>query len=125
MSKQILHTDNAPKAIGPYSQAVKAQGFLYTSGQLGIDPATGKLCEGVENQAHQAMKNLGAILKEAGLSYAAILKTTVFVTDLKDFAKVNAIYESYFEGAFPARSCVQVAALPLGGQVEIECVAAA
>ena len=125
MSKEILHTDHAPQAIGPYSQAVKAQGFLYTSGQLGIDPATGKLCEGVENQAHQAMKNLGAILKEAGLSYAAILKTTVFVTDLKDFAKVNAIYESYFEGAFPARSCVQVAALPLGGQVEIECVAAA
>ena len=125
MSKEILHTDQAPRAIGPYSQAVKAQGFLYTSGQLGIDPATGKLCEGVENQAHQAMKNLGAILKEAGLTYAAILKTTVFVTDLKDFAKVNAIYESYFEGAFPARSCVQVAALPLGGQVEIECVAAA
>ena len=125
MSKEILHTDHAPRAIGPYSQAVKAQGFLYTSGQLGIDPATGKLCEGVENQAHQAMKNLGAILKEAGLTYAAILKTTVFVTDLKDFAKVNAIYESYFEGAFPARSCVQVAALPLGGQVEIECVAAA
>ena len=95
------------------------------SDTLKIDPATGKLCEGVENQAHQAMKNLGAILKEAGLTYASILKTTVFVTDLKDFAKVNAIYESYFEGAFPARSCVQVAALPLGGQVEIECVAAA
>lgn len=124
MSKEILHTDNAPRAIGPYSQAVKAQGFLYTSGQLGIDPATGKLCEGVEAQAHQAMRNLGAILKEAGLDYSAILKTTVFVTNLKDFAAVNAVYESYFEGAFPARSCVQVAALPLSGQVEIECVAA-
>lgn len=124
MSKEILHTDNAPRAIGPYSQAVKAQGFLYASGQLGIDPATGKLCEGVEAQAHQAMKNLGAILKEAGLDYSAILKTTVFVTNLKDFAAVNAVYESYFEGAFPARSCVQVVALPLGGQVEIECVAA-
>lgn len=124
MSKQVLHTDNAPKAIGPYSQAVKAQGFLYTSGQLGINPATGALAEGVEAQAHQAMKNLGAILQEAGLDYSHILKTTVFVTNLKDFAAVNAIYESYFEGAFPARSCVQVAALPMGGQVEIECVAA-
>jgi len=124
MSKQILHTDNAPKAIGPYSQAVKAQGFLYTSGQLGINPLTGALADGVEAQAHQAMKNLGAILKEAGLDYSNIIKTTVFVTNLKDFAAVNAIYESYFEGSFPARSCVQVAALPLGGQVEIECVAA-
>ena len=124
MSKQIIHSESAPKAIGPYSQAVKINGFLYTSGQLGINPATGKLEEGVENQAHQALKNLGAILKECGLDYANVLKTTVFVQDLKDFAAVNAIYAQYFTGEFPARSCVQVAALPLGGLVEIECIAA-
>lgn len=124
MSKQIIHTENAPKAIGPYSQAVKANGFLYTSGQLGIDAETGKLGACVECQAHQAMKNLGAILKEAGLDYCNIIKTTIFVADLKDFTTVNAVYASYFEGAYPARSCVQVAALPLGGLVEIECIAA-
>jgi len=124
MSKQIIHTENAPKAIGPYSQAVKMGNFLFTSGQLGINPLIGKLEEGVEKQAHAAMKNLGAILKEAGLDYANIVKTTIFVQDLADFAAVNAVYESYFEGAFPARSCVQVAALPLKGLVEIECIAA-
>jgi len=124
MSKQIIHTENAPKAIGPYSQAVKANGFLYTSGQLGINPETGKLGACVECQAHAAMKNIGAILKEAGLGYADIVKTTIFVADLKDFATVNTVYASYFEGAYPARSCVQVAALPLGGLVEIECIAA-
>lgn len=124
MSKRILHTDNAPRAIGPYVQAIAVQGFVYTSGQLGIDPATGKLVQGVENQTHAAMRNLGAILKEAGCDYHAIVKTTVFVADLKDFATVNAVYESYFDGAFPARSCVQVAVLPMGGLVEIECVAA-
>lgn len=123
MNKQIIHTENAPRAIGPYSQAVAANGFLYTSGQLGLDPQTGRLAPGVEAQAHAAMKNLGAILQAAGRGYDAIVKTTVFVTDLKDFSLVNAIYESYFEGAFPARSCVQVAALPMGGLVEIECVA--
>ncbi len=124
MSKQIIHTENAPKAIGPYSQAVRMGNFLFTSGQLGINPRLGRLEENVEKQAHAAMQNIGAILKEAGLTYAQIVKTTIFVQDLKDFSAVNAIYESYFEGAFPARSCVQVAALPLGGLVEIECIAA-
>lgn len=124
MSRQIIHTENAPKAIGPYSQAVRMGSFLFTSGQLGINPRLGRLEENVEKQAHAAMQNIGAILKEAGLTYAQIVKTTIFVQDLKDFSAVNAIYESYFEGAFPARSCVQVAALPLGGLVEIECIAA-
>jgi len=124
MRKQIIHTDLAPKAIGPYSQAIRANGFLYTSGQLGINPETGKLGSCVECQAHNAMKNLGAILKEAGLDYADIVKTTIFVADLKDFATVNTVYASYFTGDYPARSCVQVAALPLGGLVEIECIAA-
>ncbi len=123
MTKQTIHTDLAPKAIGPYVQAIQAGEMLFTSGQLGIDVATGKLAEGIENQAHAAMRNLGSILKEAGLGYGSIVKTTIFVKDLADFATVNKIYEGYFEGAFPARSCVQVAALPLGGLVEIECVA--
>ena len=123
MSKTILHTQNAPAAIGPYSQAVCTLGALYTSGQLGIDPKTGELPSGVEAQAEQSMKNLGAILKEAGLDYASIVKTTVFVTDLKNFATVNAVYQRFFDGDYPARSCVQVAALPKGGLVEIECIA--
>ena len=123
MDHQIVHTDSAPQAIGPYSQAVKAGDVVYTSGQLGIDPATGALPAGVEAQAHGAMRNLGAILRAAGLDYGNIVKTTIFLQDLKDFGAVNAIYESYFTGAYPARSCVQVAALPKGGLVEIECVA--
>lgn len=123
MSKSVVHSSGAPGAIGPYSQAIKAGQMLYTSGQLGIDPVTGNLADGVEAQAEQAMKNLGAILNEAGLGYADILKTTVFVTDLASFAAVNAVYARYFTDAFPARSCVEVSALPKGGLVEIECVA--
>ena len=124
MSKQIIHTNSAPAAVGPYVQAVKYGGVVYTSGQLGIDPAEGKLCEGIEAQAHQSMKNIGAILSEAGTDYSKVIKCTIFVQDLGDFGTVNKIYESYFEGNFPARSCVQVAKLPLGGLVEIECIAA-
>ncbi|MEA4929197.1 MAG: RidA family protein [Candidatus Limiplasma sp.] len=123
--KTILNTAAAPKAIGPYSQAVGTEALLYTSGQLGIDPATGKLVDGVEAQAQQAMRNLGAILEARGLSYANIIKTTIFLASMADFSAVNAVYASYFSGDFPARSCVQVAALPLGGLVEIECIAAA
>ena len=123
MDHQTIHTDSAPQAIGPYSQAVQAGDVVYTSGQLGIDPTTGALPAGIEAQAHGAMRNLGAILRAAGLDYGNIVKTTIFLKDLKDFGAVNAIYESYFTGAYPARSCVQVAALPKGGLVEIECVA--
>jgi len=123
MEKKVIHTDAAPKAIGPYVQGVQAGKMIFTSGQLGIDVGTGKLAEGIENQVHAAMKNLGAILKAVGAGYQDIVKTTIFVKDLGDFATVNQIYESYFDGAFPARSCVQVAALPLNGLVEIECVA--
>ncbi|MBE5786223.1 MAG: RidA family protein [Clostridiales bacterium] len=123
MSKQIIHTESAPKAIGPYSQAVKMDNMLFTSGQLGIDPSTGSLGACIQCQAHNAMKNIGAILKEAGMDYSNIIKTTIFVADLKDFSTVNTVYASYFEGDYPARSCVQVAALPLGGLVEIECIA--
>lgn len=121
--KDIIFTQTAPKAIGPYSQAVATETTVYASGQLGIDVDTGKLAEGVENQAHCSMKNIGEILKAKGLTYANIVKTTIFLKDLGDFAVVNAAYASYFSGDFPARSTVQVAGLPLGGLVEIECVA--
>lgn len=123
MDKKIIFTADAPAAIGPYSQAVKIGDFLFTSGQIGIIPATGEMAEGVEAQTEQAMRNLGAILKENGMDYANILKTTVFVADLGDFAKVNAIYASFFSADYPARSCVQVAALPKAALVEIECIA--
>ena len=122
--KQTILTETAPKAIGPYSQATAIDSMVFTSGQLGIDPATGELAHGVEAQTEQAMRNLGAILEKAGLGYADIVKTTVFVVDLGDFAAVNAVYERFFDSEPPARSCVQVAALPKGGLVEIECVAA-
>lgn len=122
--KQTILTETAPKAIGPYSQATAIDSMVFTSGQLGIDMATGKLAEGVEAQAHCAMKNLGEILKAKALDYSAILKTTIFLKDMADFAAVNAVYASYFSGDYPARSCIQVAALPLGGLVEIECIAA-
>lgn len=123
MSKQVIHTERAPKAVGPYVQAVRLGNLLFTSGQLGIDVSTGKLAEGVEAQAHASMKNIGEILRQAGTDYGKVVKCTIFVQDLNDFATVNKVYESYFEGDFPARSCVQVAKLPLGGLVEIECVA--
>lgn len=121
--KEIISAPNAPQAIGPYSHAVRMEGMVFTSGQLGIDPATGKLASGVEAQAHQALTNLEAVLKAAGASMQDVVKTTVFVQDLKDFPTVNAIYGERFPGGFPARSCVQVAALPAGGLVEIEAVA--
>lgn len=123
MAREVVFTDKAPKAVGPYVQAVKSNGMVYISGQLGIDVAAGGLADGVEAQAHCSMKNLGEILKAAGSDYKNVVKTTIFLTDMNDFAAVNKIYESYFGGDFPARSCIQVAKLPLGGLVEVECVA--
>ncbi len=123
--KEIINTTAAPAAIGPYVQAVKNGNTLFTSGQLGINPETGKLAEGVEAQAHASLTNLKNILAEAGLDFSNVVKTTVFVKDLADFAAVNAIYASYFGETFPARSCVQVAKLPMDGLVEIECIAIA
>lgn len=121
--KQIVQTASAPKAIGPYSQAVTTGSLVFTSGQLGIDLQTGKLAQGVEAQAIHAMKHIGAILSTRGLSYENIVKTTIFLADMGDFAVVNAAYQGFFTADFPARSTVQVAALPLGGRVEIECIA--
>lgn len=123
MDKKVIFTEKAPKAVGPYVQAIAAGQTVYCSGQLGIDTAVGKMADGVEAQAHCSMKNMGVILQEAGGTYQDIVKTTIFLQDMGDFAAVNKIYESYFEGKFPARSCIEVAKLPLGGLVEIECVA--
>ena len=122
MNKTIA-TASAPAAIGPYCQAKLCGNTLYTSGQLGLIPSEGKLAAGVEAQAEQALKNLGAILKEAGMDYNDVVKTTVFLADIKDFAAINAVYAKFFPDSVPARSCFQVAALPMGGLIEIECVA--
>lgn len=118
-----VSTPNAPAALGPYSQAVDTGSTVYCNGQLGLDPATGNLADGVQAQTHQALKNLQAVLNEAGLSLDNVVKTTVFVQDLADFGTVNEIYGTYFHGGFPARSCVQIAALPKNALVEIECIA--
>ena len=122
--KKIIQTSNAPAAIGPYSQAIKVNGFVYTSGQLGLDPATGELPVGVEAQTEAAIKNGAAILEKAGLTLADVFKTLVFIKDMNDFGKVNAVYSQFFTSDFPARSCVEVARLPKDALVEIEFVAA-
>lgn len=123
MANEIISTQKAPGAIGPYSQAVRAGDMLFTSGQLGLNPETGVLAEGVRAQADQALKNLGAILHEAGLDYKDVIKTVVFIKNIADFKTVNEVYAQYFTANYPARSCVEVAALPMGGLVEVECVA--
>jgi 2-iminobutanoate/2-iminopropanoate deaminase len=124
MPRTPIATPSAPAAIGPYSQAVAADGFLFCSGQLGLDPATGDFAgPGVEAQAERAMTNLRNVLEAAGLTFADVVKTTVFLADMADFAAVNAIYGSFVGDPPPARSTVQVAALPKGGRVEIEAIA--
>jgi 2-iminobutanoate/2-iminopropanoate deaminase len=125
MPKKILEAPSAPAPVGPYAVATEANGFVFVSGQVGIDPATGKLVEGgVAAETHQIMKNLGAILGDVGLGYADIVKTTIFLADMADFPVVNDAYGQYVAAAKPARSTVEVAALPLGVQVEIEVIAA-
>ncbi len=121
--KKTIATPYAPKAVGPYSQAVELNGTLFISGQIPVDPATGTMMEGIENQTHQCLRNIGAILKEAGLGYNDVVKTTVLLDDIKNFAAMNAVYAEYFPEAKPARACFQVAALPLGAHVEIEAIA--
>lgn len=122
--KKCFLTQKGPKAIGPYSTLTRAGGVCYVSGMLGVNPETGKLAEGVEAQARQAFDNLRTVLEEIGLNTDAICKTTVFLQDLNDFAAVNTIYAEYFGSDYPARSCVQVAKLPMGGAIEIEAIAA-
>lgn len=123
MSNKAIAAQNAPAAVGPYSHAVLAGSTLYTSGQLGLEPESGNLKNGVEAQAEQALTNLGAVLAAGGMGFADVTKTTVFLADMNDFAAINAIYANYFKGECPARSCVQVAALPKGALFEIEAVA--
>lgn len=124
MSKEIIATNNAPAAIGPYVQAVKANGFLFTSGQIAIDPATQKIVEGgIEEQSKRVMDNLMAILKESGISPDAVVKTTCFLKDINDFAVFNKIYGEYFPNTAPARSCVEIARLPKDVLVEVELIA--
>ncbi|MBC1534207.1 RidA family protein [Listeria seeligeri] len=125
MAKEIIQTNNAPKALGPYSQAVKVNGLIFTSGQLGINPATGELAEGAVNQAEQAFRNLAAVLEEAGSGLDKIIKATVFFKDLNQFAAVNEVYATFFSSNFPARSAFQVAKLPLDAEIEIEVIAEA
>ena len=120
---QTITAQNAPAAVGPYCHAKLAGNTLYTSGQLGLIPATGALPEGVEAQAAQALDNLKAVLAAAGMGVGDVVKTTVFLADINDFAAINAIYAKHFPGEAPARSCVQVAALPKGALFEIEAVA--
>jgi 2-iminobutanoate/2-iminopropanoate deaminase len=121
---EFVRTDAAPAAVGPYSQAVVDGGFVFTAGQVGLDPATGKLVEGgVEAEARRALANLAAILAAAGARLDCVMKTTVFLADMRDFAAMNAVYAEVFGGHRPARSTVQAAALPLGAKVEIEAVA--
>ncbi len=122
--KEAIMTTAAPAAVGPYSQGVKANGFVYVSGQLPIDPATGAFPEGVEAQTEQSLKNCKAILEAAGCSMADVVKATVFLKDMNDFVTMNGVYAKYFAEPFPARAAVEVARLPKDALVEIECIAA-
>ena len=120
-----VYTEKAPQAIGPYSQAIVCGGFVFTSGQIPLVPETGKLAgETIEEQTEQVLKNLESVLSANGMTFDNVVKSTVFITDLADFSAVNAIYATRFPSAPPARSCVQVAALPAGAKLEIELIAA-
>ena len=120
----VISTNKAPQAIGPYSQAIFKNGFLFASGQIAINPSTGNLVEGgIESQTDQVMKNIGEILSAANLTYSDVVKTTVFITDMGSFPLINAIYGEYFKSNPPARSCVAVSALPKGALIEVEIVA--
>lgn len=122
--KTIINTKNAPAAIGPYSQANLANGVLYISGQIPVDPATGKLVEGIEKETHQVMKNLEAILTEAGMNFKNVVKATIFLKSMDDFAVMNDIYASYLDTeSFPARETVQVSCLPKNVDIEISMIA--
>jgi len=124
LHREAISTDKAPAAIGPYSQAIRVGNRLYLSGQIGIDPATGQMADGgVEGQAHQTLKNLGAVLESAGFSFDDVVQAQVFLADLNDYATMNAVYETYFDESFPARAAVQVARIPRDARVEIMMVA--
>jgi 2-iminobutanoate/2-iminopropanoate deaminase len=122
--KKVINTDKAPKAVGPYSQAIRAGSFLFASGQIPLDPATGKLVDGgIQEQARRVMENLKAVLEAGGADFSKVVKSTVFLDDLKNFALFNEVYAEYFPAEQPARSTFQVAGLPLGARIEIEMIA--
>jgi 2-iminobutanoate/2-iminopropanoate deaminase len=123
MGKKIVSTEKAPGAIGPYSQAVKVNGVVFTSGQIPINPATGEMPTSIEEQTRQSLENVKAILEAEGLGMDKVVKTTVFLSDMNNFAKMNEVYKSFFQGDYPARSAVQVARLPKDALVEIEAIA--
>lgn len=122
--KNVIYTELAPAAVGPYSQAISANGFLFTSGQIPIDPTTGKIeATTIEAQTEQVMKNLHYVLAQGGVAFDRVVKTTCFLADINDFAAFNAVYAKYFPENAPARSCVEVGALPMGAKVEVEVIA--
>jgi len=124
MKKLPIYTEQAPKPVGPYSQAVEVGSFVFVSGQIPIDPTTSQMVgDDIESQTHQVLKNIKNILEKAGLSLHNVVKTTVLLADMNDFQKMNEIYATYFEEPFPARAAYQVAKLPLGAKIEIECIA--
>ena len=122
MQREPIHSDAAPKAIGPYSQAIRAGDTVYLSGQIGLDPATGQLVDGLSEQAHRVFQNLGAVAQAAGGSLDDVAKVTLLLADIGDFAKVNEIMAEYFQPPYPARATYQVAALPKGARVEVDAV---
>ena len=124
MTKRIIQTEQAPAAIGPYSQAIRIGDFLYTSGQIALDPESGMFLSGeIEEETEQTLKNISAILQADGLNLENVVKTTVYLSDLNHFSRMNQVYEKYFSKNKPARACVQVAALPKGAKVEIDAIA--
>ncbi|RMF79943.1 MAG: RidA family protein [Chloroflexi bacterium] len=122
MARDAVHTDKAPGAIGPYSQAVKANGFVFTAGQIGVDPVTGELAEGIEAQTRQALENIKQVLEAAGTNMDNVVKTTVFLGNIDDFAAMNEVYVTFFSEPRPARSAFQAGHLPRGALVEIETI---
>jgi 2-iminobutanoate/2-iminopropanoate deaminase len=123
MPREIIKTVNAPEAIGPYSQAVKSENLLFVSGQVPVNPATGKLCEDIKDQTRQALENVKAVLAAGGATLANVMKTTVFLKNLDDFAVMNDIYKEYFPKDPPARSTIEVSRIPRGSMIEIEAIA--
>ena len=124
MIKRIIQTEQAPAAIGPYSQAIRIGDFLYTSGQIALDPESGIFLSGeIEEETEQTLKNISAILQAGGVNFKNVIKTTVYLSDLNDFTRMNQVYEKYFSKNKPARACVQVAALPKGAKIEIDAIA--
>ncbi len=124
MEKKVLHTEKAPAAIGPYSQAIEVNGFVFASGQIPINPATGEMVQGdVKEQTRQALTNASEVMKAAGIDLSHVVKTTVFLSDMNDFAAMNEVYATFFSAPFPARSAVAVKTLPKGALVEVECIA--